>query len=60
MVNPLQSPKEIHRMKPEVHADMSVEQKVEISDTSDNHKWIDGRRFHNADAPYELPNDLGE
>jgi hypothetical protein len=47
-------------MKPAMHADMSVEQKAEIADTSNDHKWIDGRRFHNAESPYELPNDIRE
>jgi hypothetical protein len=60
VTTPQQEPKEIHRMKPAIDVDMSVEQKAEIADTSDNHKWIDGRRYHNADSPYEIPNDIRE
>jgi hypothetical protein len=60
VIIPQEIPKEIHRITPGIDANMSVEQNAEITDTSDNHKWIDGRRYHNAESPYELPNDINE
>jgi hypothetical protein len=51
-----------NKHKPKIDKkNMSVEKQAEISDTSDDHRWIDGRRFHKFEsAAYEIPNDIEE